>query len=125
MIDEEGTRMADSLQVWEDLLKNEDFQNATIVLLFNKSDLFEDKIKSVNMSETFSDYSGGHDMKEGVKYIAQMFISKAEGTTHNPDNLHTHTTCAIDTGVMKKVFDDVSEEIFKARLALNGLNPIF
>jgi len=127
LLTEEGnrTRMDESIEVWEELLNKEELQNATIILFLNKSDLFEDKIARVNMSETFSDYAGEHSFEEATEYMKKKFISKANGTSHDPDNIHSHVTCAIDTEVMKKVFDSVSAEIFKQRLAMSGLNPIF
>jgi len=119
------TRMEESIEVFGELLKKEEFANATIILLLNKSDLFMDKIKRVNMTDTFKDYTGGSNFEDAVNFIAGVFNAKTEGTNHNPDNIHHHSTCAIDTEIIKKVFDSVSQEIFKQRLAINGLNPIF
>jgi len=120
------TRMDESIEVWMELLDKEELQTSTIILLLNKCDLFEDKIKKVNMKDTFQDFDGDNDYDKGCEYIKKKFMTKAqENKKHDVENIHTHITCAIDTEIIKNVFEAVAGEIFKQRLAMNGLNPIF
>jgi len=118
------TRMDESMEVWEEILNSEELENATMILFLNKSDLFEDKIEKTALRKTFSDYKGGSDMKKAVEYIKQKFLDKADTSRHVAEQIHTHTTCAIDTSVMEVVFKSVTEEIFKQRLALGGVGVV-
>jgi len=122
LMSEEGkSRMDESLEVWDDVLKKEEFENTTIILFLNKSDLFEDKIERVKLSDTFKDYKGT-DHQSALDFIKQLFLNKSQDTKHRMESLHVHNTCAIDTNVMQVVFESVTEEIFKQRLALAGLD---
>jgi len=122
IVNEEGrSRMDESLEVWIEVLNREEFENATIILFLNKNDLFEDKIERVNLSDTFSEYSGD-DYQSASDFIKNLFISKAINSKHTPESIHAHTTCAIDTNAMEVVFNSVSQEIFNQRLALAGLD---
>jgi GTPase SAR1 family protein len=122
LITEEGkTRMDESLEVWGEILNKEEFENATIILFLNKYDLFEDKIERVKLSDTFQDYKGT-DLQAATDFIKGIFQNKVQNTKHTPESIHVHTTCAIDTSVMQVVFESVTEEIFKQRLALAGLD---
>jgi len=118
--EEEGkSRMDESLEVWEEMINKEEFENATFIIFLNKVDLFEDKIERVNLADFFPDYDG-KSLDEATDFIEKIFKHKASNTKHS-ETLYAHTTCAIDTQVMGKVFDSVSEEIFKQRLAYGGL----
>jgi len=113
--------MDESLEVWEDVLNKEEFENATIILFLNKSDLFEDKIERVQLSDTFPDYKG-NDFQAAIDFLKHIFLNKSQDTKHQAESLYVHSTCAIDTNVMQVVFETVTEEIFKQRLALAGLD---
>eukprot|EP01130_Rhizamoeba_saxonica_P007234 TRINITY_DN291_c0_g2_i2.p1 TRINITY_DN291_c0_g2~~TRINITY_DN291_c0_g2_i2.p1 ORF type:complete len:203 (-),score=47.90 TRINITY_DN291_c0_g2_i2:43-651(-) len=117
--DEEHTRMEDSLDVWDEMVNGPIFENATCILFLNKSDLFEDKIERVKMKRTFPDYRGGHDFDAGAEYIAMKYIDRV--TQKDTSSIYVHITCAIDTNAMNAVFDSVTEQIFKQRLASAGL----
>jgi len=122
LLSEEGkTRMDESLEVWEEILNKEEFENTTIILFLNKADLFEDKVERVSLSETFKDYKG-KDYQAALDFIKQYYLNKSQNTKHKTESIHVHTTCAIDTNVMQVVFESVTEEIFKQRLALAGLD---
>jgi len=123
LISEEGkTRMDESLEVWVEVLNKEEFENATIILFLNKNDLFEDKIERVNLSDTFPDYKGGSELQPALDFIKDLFLNNSQNTKHQTESIHVHNTCAIDTTVMQVVFESVTEEIFKQRLHLAGLD---
>jgi GTPase SAR1 family protein len=121
-IAEEGkSRMDESLEVWDEIINKEEFENATFILFLNKVDLFEDKIERVNLADFFPDYDG-KSLEAASDFLEKLFINRAGNSRHSPETIYAHTTCAIDTHVMGKVFDSVSEEIFKQRLAFAGLD---
>jgi len=123
LLTEEGkSRMDESLEVWEEILNKEEFENTTIILFLNKTDIFEDKIERVNISDSFPDYKGGQDYQAAIEFFQNLFKAKAQNSRHDPEAIYTHPTCAIDTHVMQLVFENVTEEIFKQRLAFAGLD---
>jgi hypothetical protein len=56
--DDSTNRLEESLQVFDEVINNSFFKNSTIVLLLNKFDVFSEKIKTVPLSDYFTDYKG-------------------------------------------------------------------
>jgi hypothetical protein len=50
--------MKESLQLFGDMLKNETLKDASVILFFNKKDLFREKIKQKNITSAFPSYTG-------------------------------------------------------------------
>jgi len=113
------TRMEESLHVFEQMLNLSAFKDTCTLLFLNKTDLFREKIQTVNMSDTFPDYTGGTDYTEGVNYIKQKYLSRL--SPQKVENMWVHETCAIDTQQIGVIFDAVMETIFKERLRASGL----
>ena len=51
-------RMKESLTLFDDIVNSPWFKNTPIILFLNKSDLFKEKIKRVNLSTCFENYKG-------------------------------------------------------------------
>ena len=61
MEEEEGrskNRMVDSLELFDSICNHPTFISKPVILLMNKSDLFEQKIKSISVKSFFSDFPG-------------------------------------------------------------------
>jgi len=58
--DNSVNRMKECFDLFKQTANNEIFKNTPIFLLFNKKDLFEEKIRtdSINICEEFADYTG-------------------------------------------------------------------
>lgn len=56
--DNKTNRMIDTLQVFDDIVNNKWFAKTAVILFLNKRDLFEEKIKSVDLNVCFPDYRG-------------------------------------------------------------------
>eukprot|EP01102_Stenamoeba_stenopodia_P008812 TRINITY_DN2577_c0_g1_i2.p1 TRINITY_DN2577_c0_g1~~TRINITY_DN2577_c0_g1_i2.p1 ORF type:complete len:354 (-),score=58.61 TRINITY_DN2577_c0_g1_i2:14-1075(-) len=69
-------RMHESLKLFNDIINNVWFQSTPIVLLLNKRDLFEEKIKTEDLNVCFPEYTGGKNFDNGVAFIKQKFIEK-------------------------------------------------
>jgi hypothetical protein len=77
-------------------------------LFLNKIDLFEEKIKHVNIADipAFKDYRGKpNDYEDGLNYFKDLFLSR--NTMHK--NIYWHPTCAKDTESIGIVFDHCKE----------------
>lgn len=57
--DESVNRMHESLTLFGEIINNRWFQNTSIILFLNKKDLFEVKIKKVDLRVCFPEYKVG------------------------------------------------------------------
>lgn len=94
-------RMHESLKLFGDIINNVWFQCTPIVLLLNKRDLFEEKIKTEDLTVCFPDYTGGNNFDNGVAFIKQKFLEKNKTSR----KVYSHVTCATDTENIKVVFN--------------------
>jgi len=68
-------RMIESLDVFTDTINSSSFKNTQIVLLFNKLDLFKEKIKTKNPKDyCFPDYKDELDYDKALLYIKNRFL---------------------------------------------------
>jgi GTPase SAR1 family protein len=67
--------MDESLSIFKDLVNDAEFGKKTMYVLFNKMDLFEEKVKSVDLTvcPSFSDYKGKQDVESCLKHIQDVF----------------------------------------------------
>jgi GTPase SAR1 family protein len=112
------SRMDESLQVWEECLNQEYFSNKTIILCLNKTDIFDDKIEKVDLSETFKKFKGEGDEKveKAREFIKDIYMRRAKKTSHAQESIYCHFTCAIDTTLIGGIFEHISQEIIWCRL---------
>jgi GTPase SAR1 family protein len=103
--DSDVNRMQESLKLFGSILNNRWFMNTSIMLLLNKKDLFEKKIKVSPLTVCFPDYEGGSSSVEASTYIQVQFESLNE-RQHEKD-IYTHVLCATDSTDMKRVMDSV------------------
>ena len=53
--------MHDSLELFNDIVNNEVFSKASMILFFNKKDLFTEKIQRTLIKKAFEDFEGNVD----------------------------------------------------------------
>jgi len=56
--DHSTPRMEESLKVFDDICNSKYFPTTPFIVLFNKEDLFNEKIKRSDLKRCFSDYDG-------------------------------------------------------------------
>jgi guanine nucleotide-binding protein G(i) subunit alpha len=116
--DENTNRMAEALNLFEDICNNRWFQRTSMILMLNKRDLFADKIVKVPLTVCFPDYDGPQTYEAGVEFIRNQFESK----NHSAEkHIYTHVTCATDTGNVQAVFNAVKDIIIRMSLNEAGL----
>eukprot|EP00605_Chrysophyceae_sp_TOSAG23-4_P000571 GSChrysophyteH1.ASY1.ANO1.647.1 assembled CDS len=114
-------RMVDALELFKDICGNQFFKNSAIILFLNKKDLFETKIKRVNIrdSEPFKDFTGKDgDYQAGVNYFVKKF--KDLNSTFKDRPVYHHVTCATDTANVRLCFDLCREIILNNALGDAG-----
>eukprot|EP01103_Thecamoeba_quadrilineata_P006175 TRINITY_DN15902_c0_g1_i1.p1 TRINITY_DN15902_c0_g1~~TRINITY_DN15902_c0_g1_i1.p1 ORF type:complete len:342 (+),score=78.79 TRINITY_DN15902_c0_g1_i1:90-1115(+) len=109
---EESTtnRMDESLRVFKEISNNRWFSDTPMILLLNKKDLFEEKIKEVPLTVAFPDYDGPNEYDPAVKYIEEVF----RGQIQNPDKpFFSYVTCATDTKSIQSMFNAIKDRVVK------------
>eukprot|EP01094_Clydonella_sp_ATCC50884_P006492 TRINITY_DN15707_c0_g1_i1.p1 TRINITY_DN15707_c0_g1~~TRINITY_DN15707_c0_g1_i1.p1 ORF type:complete len:355 (-),score=164.14 TRINITY_DN15707_c0_g1_i1:174-1238(-) len=116
--DERVNRMHESITLFEEICNCQWFSETSIVLFLNKSDLFEEKIKHVDLAVCFDDYTGGCDKDAGLKYLKSKFCK----LNKNPDKMiYVHVTCATDTENIRFVFKAVRDIVIRETMQRNNL----
>jgi len=116
--DEETNQMQESLTLFKGIVKSIWFQESTIILFLNKTDLFAEKIANnynenplkVPLTACFSDCPKHKDPYwDGIIYIRDQFLDRM-GNRDRSD-LYVHYTCATDKENIKEVFDYVQDTL--------------
>lgn len=116
--DENTNRMEESLTLFDDICNNKWFVKTSVVLFLNKTDLFEQKLKTSPLSKYFKDYTGGDDFEAASGFIRKKF----EALNRSSEKfVYTHLTCATDTENIRFVFQAVSDIILSTNLKSIGL----
>ncbi|KAJ3435578.1 guanine nucleotide-binding protein g(o) subunit alpha [Anaeramoeba flamelloides] len=106
--DETQKRMTESLKLFEEICNAHWFENSSMILFLNKKDIFEEKIKKIDLNVCFLEYSGGLDYKLASEYIRDQFLRL---NRNQQKKIYPHFTCATDTSNIKKVFDAVKDTV--------------
>ncbi|KAM9774227.1 guanine nucleotide-binding protein subunit alpha-13-like [Syngnathus typhle] len=115
MEDRQTNRLCESLNIFETIVNNRVFANVSIILFLNKTDLLEEKVKSVPLKDYFSDYKGPeHSLPDVQAFLVERFRAKRRDATQKP--LYHHFTTAINTENIRLVFRDVKDTILHDNL---------
>jgi guanine nucleotide-binding protein G(i) subunit alpha len=116
--DEHTNRMQESLKVFKEICNLKVFANTHMILFLNKSDIFRDKLKKVQLNKFFPEYTGGANYEKATEFIKNLFISQNENTGKH---IYTHVTCATDKDNINVVFNAVKDIILHKVLDESGL----
>lgn len=116
--DENVNRIQEARKLFDDIVNSKWFQSTNIVLFLNKSDLFAEKIKQVDLKVCFSDYKGGNDYNAASECMQHKFKKLNRRTGRE---IYTHTTCATDTQNVKHVFNDVRNTLISKAFKSVGI----
>ena len=125
--DGKTNRMHESLFLFNDMAKCPYFQESNFLLFLNKHDLFQEKIKTVDLNVCFPKYKKGCDYEAASKYIKKQYQKEFDnargsgGDDEEGNHLHMHLTCATDSEAMVFVLKKVTEIILKATLESIGM----
>jgi len=106
--DNRVNRMHESLSIFKEVINCDWFENSSMILFLNKSDLFAKKIKEVDLKCCFDDYEGGCDYDAGMEFIQKKFNSAKKDKSKI---IYPHVTCATDTENIRFVLNSVKETI--------------
>ena len=135
--DAKTNRMHEATELFDEICGSRWFENTSMILFLNKKDLFEKKIKVVDIRNEekglFLDYEygtctcdGGYPsdndctcgvQAEGKSYLTEQFLQK---NTNEAKEVFWHITCATDTSNVKAVFNDCKKIILNRNLQGSG-----
>ena len=123
--DSSTNRMSEALSLFNDVANSKWFTETSMILFLNKRDLFEEKIKTVKISDVpeFAEYSGAdNSYEDGIRYFLQKFLAQVDSTKHHGEDkeIYHHVTCATDKTNVKKIFNASKEIILKNNLQSSG-----
>ncbi len=72
--DASTNRMQDALQLFADTCNLRWFEDTSIILFLNKNDIFQQKIKKIDLKCCFPDYTGGCNYERAYAWIRKKFI---------------------------------------------------
>eukprot|EP00761_Pharyngomonas_kirbyi_P008312 gb/GECH01008323.1/.p1 GENE.gb/GECH01008323.1/~~gb/GECH01008323.1/.p1 ORF type:complete len:356 (+),score=72.59 gb/GECH01008323.1/:1-1068(+) len=114
--DNNTNRMHESLLLFDEICNCKYFRDTPIIIFYNKMDLFEEKIQSVDLNTCFPDYEGGCDTQNALEYIKKKFRTSDKNPSRE---LYEHTTTATNTENIEVVFNTV-----KGIFVLNEIDMI-
>ena len=108
--DEETLCIHESLNVFEEQINNRFFENSQFFLIFNKIDLFEQRIRidKVPITGAFPKYNGAlNDTKASLDYIKQQFLSKLGENSNR--KVHVYQTNALNKQSVMNAFEQIQD----------------
>lgn len=109
-------RLEESLNLFEQIVNNRWFTEASFVLFLNKLDLFRDKVMASkrHMRYFFADYTGpDRNIDEAALFIQKKFLMR---NYNDRKVICPHFTTATDTANVQTVFQVVMETVIKENL---------
>lgn len=122
-------RMHDSLELFDSVCNSPYFEKTSMILFFNKTDLFDEKIKQVPLSVCFPDldetiildeerFGGKRYKHKCLDFLKSKFRSVNRSQVKR---IYVHFTCATDTKNCEVVFEAVRDIIVRVNLMNNRL----
>jgi len=107
----DATQMHDALLLWRSICKSRWFRQAGLVLVFNKYELFKNKIRTSNIKDYFPDYEGAiGDASAGLQYFKKCFSTLAqERPTIQNNGLYMRVTTSQDTRMLQIFLNDLDD----------------
>lgn len=114
-----ANRMQEAMKIFASICNNSWFDETSMIIFLNKTDIFEEKIKTTPISVCFPEFPGPHTAEDSRNYIAEVF----KRFNNNPvqKQFYIKYTCATDTENMKFVFAVITDIIIHQKLKTIGL----
>ena len=116
--DNSVNRLHESIKLFTTVLNNKWFTEAAIIVLFNKKDLLELKLKESSITVCFPQYTGNNTYQEVSEYIKQQFIRVNRDLKRV---LFSHYSCATDTDNIRFILDNITEDLIQANIITQKL----
>ncbi|KAF8214282.1 heterotrimeric G protein alpha subunit 4 [Mycena galopus ATCC 62051] len=103
--DRDANQMQDAMTIWDSVCHSQWFKQTSIILLLNKNDLFELKIKKSHIKTFFPDFDGmPGNAFSGRQYFKKRFGYLAQKADRMKERkMYIHITTATDTKLLRGV----------------------
>eukprot|EP01091_Cochliopodium_minus_P012408 TRINITY_DN374_c0_g1_i1.p1 TRINITY_DN374_c0_g1~~TRINITY_DN374_c0_g1_i1.p1 ORF type:complete len:354 (-),score=123.15 TRINITY_DN374_c0_g1_i1:101-1162(-) len=118
--DEKTNRMDEDIKLYKEIVDNQWFTETSIILFFNKKDIFEEKLQKqihLNVCPSFKEYDGKLELEPASLFIQNIFKNLP---ANQKKPFYPHVTIATDTKNIKHVFDAVRDIIFQKAMSNVG-----
>ncbi|XP_030625983.1 guanine nucleotide-binding protein subunit alpha-14-like [Chanos chanos] len=116
---EHVNRMVESKALFKTIITYPWFQDSSIILFLNKTDLLQEKITKSHLADHFPEFKGPqNDADAAMKFVLKMY-EEQNSDTKKP--IYAHFTCATDTENIRFVFDAVKHTILRNTLNMFNL----
>jgi len=99
-------RMHEAVSLFQQTVNSKWFETVSLILFLNKSDLFREKIKNVDLKVAFPEYTGGNNYDSALLFIANKFKSLRQDQNRKT---FLHVVTATNTDTVKTVLRDCFE----------------
>lgn len=116
--DTSKNRMQESLELFCHVTKllESRHEEIPILLVFNKLDIFSEKIKTVPLTICFPDFNGPvEDLESASKFIEKEFLK--QNKTNNV--IYTYTMCAIDLASVNDLWSIITSVLYQHKTRTN------
>jgi len=117
--------MDEAFGVFDDVSKYSFLDKKTVILFFNKYDLFLEKLPKVPVNKIFRDWPDGKDPtkeEDVLEFFDGKFNDILEKNKVNLSSpLFRHVTTALKTDMMNKIFLSISNDLVKQNLKAVGV----
>ena len=111
--DNSVNRLHESMKLFTTVLNNKWFMEAAVIVLFNKKDLLQMKLRESSITVCFPQYTGSNSYQEVSEYIKQQFLK----VNQDPKRIvFSHYSCATDTDNIRFILDTITEDLIKANI---------
>ncbi|KAL9647852.1 hypothetical protein ABK040_008126 [Willaertia magna] len=108
----ETWRVQETVEVLRDISNKPMFLNTPLIMILNKKDILQQKLKNKSFKQYFKEFKGDEkDDKEVIEFLKQYYLQFT--TDHARDNLRVYPLSAIDQNETKNVFTEVADFVIK------------
>jgi len=116
-------RMVEALTLFKEISNSKWFVDTSMILFLNKRDLFETKVKTVAIKDSFEAFDGPEgDIDAGIEFFLKQFLDQVDAEKHagTDKEIYHHVTCATDSDNVRTIFNACKEIILKNNLSGAG-----
>eukprot|EP01083_Nonionella_stella_P075305 204666_1 len=119
--DNQTNRLQDSLDLFSTIVTRGMWRHKSILVFFNKYDLFLEKIKTTPITVAFDDFTAEHGNPNDENDVVQFMVSKVKNVMVDANiqltrPVHVMRTSALDTDNIQKIFRTVTIDLVKENL---------
>eukprot|EP00298_Acanthocystis_sp_HF-20_P010366 c18816_g1_i3.p1 GENE.c18816_g1_i3~~c18816_g1_i3.p1 ORF type:complete len:244 (+),score=62.34 c18816_g1_i3:39-770(+) len=105
--------MSASIERFSNFVSDPVLQKTAMILFMNKSDLFQEKIAHVPISDYFPEFHGGSDKELGISFFLEKFMA----TKNEYREIYVHVTCLINIENVGFVMECVRDIVVRENLS--------